>query len=68
MIPGDYSRSHVSAVIDEYVFNERNRAILKRRLLDGITYDCLALEFQMSVRQVKAIVYKEEGRVFRHLS
>ena len=46
-------------LIDEWVFNERNRKILKRRLLDGLTYEKLSEEFDMSVRQIKKIVKTE---------
>ena len=42
-------RSEIEHVIDEWVFSERDRAILKRRLLDGITHEALAEEFDMSV-------------------
>lgn len=31
------SRSEISHLIDEWIFNERDRAVLKRRLLDGVT-------------------------------
>lgn len=58
------SRSDISYLIDEWIFNERDRAILKRRLLDGIKYEALAEEFDLSVRQVKNIVYKSENRLF----
>lgn len=60
----DLSRTEIETLIDEWIRNERNRAILKRRLLDGITYESLAEEFDMSVRQVKNIVYKSEERLF----
>ena len=63
----DYSRSTVSAAIDEWIFNERDRAILKRRLLDGICYEPLAEEFGLSVDRIKQIVYKSQDRLFRHL-
>ena len=62
----DYSRSTVST-IDEWIFNERDRAILKRRLLDGICYEPLAEEFGLSVDRIKQIVYKSQDRLFRHL-
>lgn len=58
------SRTEIEHLIDEYVFKERDRAILKRRLLDGICYEPLAEEFDLSVRQVKNIVYKNEKRIF----
>ena len=57
-------RSEIEYLIDEWIRNERNRQILKRRLLDGIVYDKLAEEFDLSVRQVKTIVYKEENKLF----
>lgn len=50
--------SEVSHLIDEKIFSERDRAILKRRLIDGIRYEPLAEEFNLSVRQVKTIVYR----------
>lgn len=63
----DYSRSTWEALIDEWIFDERNRQILKRRLLDGICYEPLAEEFDLSVRQVKKIVYDSESKLFKHL-
>lgn len=59
------SRSELEYLIDQYIHNERNRAILKRRLLDGICYEPLAEEFDLSDRQVKNIVYKCEELLFR---
>lgn len=61
------SRSQVSYLIDEWVFSERDRLILKRRLLDGVCYEPLADEFDMSVRQIKNIVYKAENQLFKHM-
>ena len=58
------SRSDVEHLIDEWIFSERDRNILKRRLLDGICYEPLAAEFDMSVRQVKNIVYKSEKVIY----
>ena len=63
----DYSRTEIEAAIDEWVLNERHRAILKRRLIDGICFEPLAEEFDMSVRQIQNIVYKTQEIVFRHL-
>ncbi len=63
----DLSRSEISALIDEWIFNERDRKILKRRLLDGICYEPLAEEFDLSVRQVKTIVYKSQETLFKHM-
>ena len=65
----NYSRSEIDKLIDEWIIGrnaERDRKILKRRLFDGITYDCLAEEFDLSVRQVKNIVYRREDELFQH--
>ena len=63
----DLSRTQIEALIDEWILNEKYRAIMKRRLIDGITYERLAEEFDMSVSQIKRIVYKSEERIFKHV-
>ena len=35
----DYSRTEITEAIDEWILNERNRCVLYRRLIDGITAD-----------------------------
>lgn len=65
----DLSRSQIERLIDEWIIGphaERNRALLKRRLIDGLTYEALADEFDLSVRQTKTIVYRCEDKIFRH--
>ncbi len=61
------SRSEVEHYIDEWCFNQKYRDILKRRWLDGICLEPLAEEFDMSVRQVQNIIYKEGDKVLRHM-
>lgn len=63
----DIPRSEWEKLIDEWIFNERDRAILKRRLLDGICYEPLAEEFNLSVQQAKHIVYQLQNRLFKKL-
>lgn len=63
----DMPRSQIILLIDEWIFNERNRNILKRRLLDGLTYEKLAEEFDLSVQQTKNIVYKCQDIMSLHL-
>lgn len=62
----DYTNSEITRLITEHIHSERDRKILLRRLVDGITYDQLAEEFDLSVRQVKNIVYKSEQKLFKH--
>lgn len=59
------TRNEIENIIEQKIHNERNRLIIKRRLLDGICYEPLAEEFDLSVRQVKNIVYKCEAILFR---
>ena len=61
------SRTEWVELIDLWIFNETDRAILKRRLLDGRTYEQLAEEFNYSDRQIKTRVYKAEKQLFEHI-
>ena len=64
----DYTNSEMEKAIDEVIHKERDRAILKRRLCDGICYEPLAEEFDLSVCQVKTIVYRSQDKLFRYVS
>lgn len=59
----DLDRYQWEALIDRWIFNQRDREILKRRLLDGICFEPLAEEFNLSVRQVQKIVYKSQNKI-----
>lgn len=61
----ELTNTEICRRIDERIHHERNRRILKRRLIDGICYEPLAEEFEMSVRQVKNIVYRAQDVLFR---
>ena len=63
----EYTNSQIRAIIAEYVHSERDRLILERRLVDGLTFERLAEEFEMSDRQIKRIVYKLQELLFSHL-
>lgn len=60
-------RSEWERLIDEWIFKERDRAILKRRMLDGICFEVLAEEFNLSTQQTKNIVYKSMERLVKHI-
>ena len=63
----EYTNSQIREVIREYIHSERDRKILFRRLVDGITFEKLAEEFEMSVKQVRTVVHKQEQILFRHI-
>lgn len=60
----DLSRSDWERLIDEWILNEKERAILKRRLLDGLTFKQLEDEFNYSTQNIQRIVYKGKKRLF----
>ena len=60
----NYSNSEIAHAIDEYIHSERDRAILKRRLIDGKTFEELSQEFDISVRHIKTIVYRSQDILF----
>ena len=71
MIPDNLSKSQIDTLIEEWIIGKnafRDRAIIRRRLFDGITFELLAAEFDLSVRQTKNIVYTCERKIFSHCS
>jgi len=63
----DVTNSQIAHVIDEYIHSERDRDLMKARLIDGICFEPLADRFNLSVTQTKRIVYKLEKRIFKYL-
>ena len=63
----EYTNSQIRRIIEDFIHSERDRKILTRRLIDGITFEKLAEEQEMSVRQIKNIVYRNEEILFRKL-
>jgi AraC-like DNA-binding protein len=61
----EYTNSQIRELIAEHIHSERDREILCRRLIDGITFERLAEEFVMSPRQIRSIVHREETNLFR---
>jgi len=63
----DITVEDLNILIDRWIIGrhgERNRKIMRRNLIDGIGFEPLAAEFDLSVRQVKNIVYKGEDKIF----
>lgn len=62
----EYTNSLIKELIDEHIHSQRDRMILRRRLIDGITFEKLSEEFDLSVRQTRTIVHKGESILFKH--
>ena len=63
----EYTNSRIAELIDEHIHSERDRKILKRRLIDGRCYEPLAEEFDLSVNQIRRIIYKGQDKIFRYI-
>ena len=63
----DLSRSEWENLIDEYVFNEEHRAMLKRNLLDGRTYEQIAEQLNCSRDKVARLIPKLQDKLFRKI-
>ena len=59
-------RKEWEELIDNWVHNEVDRAMLKRRLLDGICLEPLAEEFNLSTVQCHKRVKKAKTQLFKH--
>ena len=68
-IPSDANlpRSAWETLINEWIFNEEHRAMLKRNLLDGRTYEQIAEEFDLSSRQVASLIPKLQEQLFKRI-
>ena len=70
MIKDDFENVSISEIehtIDEWIKSERDRQIMKRKLIDGITFEQLAEEFDMSVRGINYKVYKDKEILLKHI-
>ena len=63
----EYKNSEIQAVIDEWIHSEKERKILHRRLIDGLTIEELAEEFDRSPRQMQRIINRLQTIVFLRL-
>ena len=63
----EYTNSQAREAIAEHIHSSRDRAILEKRLIDGLTFERIAEDMGMSVRQIKNIVYKNEEILFRKM-
>lgn len=61
------SRKEWEELIDEWVHNEVDRKMLKRRLLDGICLEPLAEEFNISTVQCQSRVQKAKKQLFKNI-
>ena len=64
-IPLEITNTEIAHIIDEYIRSERDRNLLKRRYIDGIIFEKLSEEFELSTVQTKRIVKKQSIILFK---
>ena len=60
-------RYEIEDIIDRWIFDEMTRKILKRKLLDNITFERLAEELDVSAKTVKNKFYSGMQKVVIHM-
>lgn len=80
MVIKDYTKSDLEYGINEYIVGknaERDRIILRYKLIDGLSYvqiadrlandETLSKEYKIEVRQLQRVVSKAEKQLFKHI-
>lgn len=63
----DYPREYLEHLIDEWILDWKARVMLKRHFLDGITYEDLAEELDVSRATVYNKITKYFDKLCKHL-
>lgn len=61
------SRTAIETIIDSWILHERNRRLLRRRFVDGVTVEKIAEEFDLSPRQVSTIAAQGRQTILAHI-
>lgn len=57
------TNSEIAEIISEHIHSERDRYIMKMKLIDGYTYEKIAEIVDMSPRYIRSIVKKQTDRL-----
>jgi hypothetical protein len=69
----DVTNEDIAKAIDAWIHSERDRIILKKRLIDGYTFQKISdhlhdeHKIELSVRQLKNVIPRLEEKLFRHI-
>lgn len=63
----EYTNSQMLSLIREHIHSDRDRRILYSRLIDGMTIEKMSEKYDLSPRQIKNIIYRNEDILFRKL-
>lgn len=62
-----YRNSYAEIVIHEYIHSERDRRIIRDRLINGLSIEDLAEKYNRSPRAMQRKVAKLQTEVFLHM-
>ena len=65
MTKDDYSNIEIMLLIIDRIHNVRDRQIMVDRFVHGLTFEKIAELHDMSVRQIKNIVYRGQDKIFK---
>lgn len=57
------TNSELAERIGEYIHSERDRQIMRMKLIDGLTYEKIAETVEMSPRYIRSLVRKLTGHL-----
>lgn len=63
----EYSNSQIRDLIAEYIHNADDRKMLLLRLVDGLTFEQIGFEMQMTTKTVRLRIHKGEVILFKHI-
>jgi len=63
----EYTNSQIRELIDDHIHSQRDRDILFDRLVNGLVFERLAEKYELSPRQVRTIVHRNEAILFKHI-
>lgn len=63
----EYTNSQIRDLIAEHIHNQADRKMLSLRLIDGMTFEEIGFEMQMTTKTVRLRIHKGEGILFKHL-
>lgn len=63
----DKSNTEIINLINEYIHSERDRKLMQRRYVDGVRFEPLSEEFDLSTVHTKRIIYQQTETICNHI-
>ena len=63
----EYTNSKIRELIAEYCHNSEDRKMLELRLIDGMSFEKIGFEMQMTTKTVRKRIHRQEENLFKHL-